>query len=77
MCEKEGRIGKENEKAGRLKHDTLGFGSEPVQYQVLCKDELAGAVDGPPDESDHQHLQPGALQQLHLVMEGQLQESWK
>lgn len=47
----------------------------PVQYQVLCKDEFTRTVDGPPDESDHQNLQPGALQQLHLVMEGQLQEA--
>lgn len=47
----------------------------PVQNQVLCKDEFPRTVDGPPDESDHQNLQPGALQQLHLVMEGQLQEA--
>lgn len=51
------------------------YSSLPVQYEVLCEDEFAGAVDGPPDEPDHQHLQPRALQQLHLVMERQLQES--
>ena len=32
--------------------------SLPVQYEVLCKDELARAVDRPPDKPDHQHLQP-------------------
>lgn len=53
----------------------LGFAPLPVQYQVLCKDEFAGAVDGPPDEADHQHLQPRALQELHLVVEGELQET--
>lgn len=49
--------------------------SVPVEYQVLSEDEFARTVDGPPDESDHQHLQPRALQQLHLVVEGQLQET--
>ena len=49
----------------------------PVQYEVLSEDEFARALDGPPDEADHQHLQPRALQQLHLVVEGQLQETWR
>lgn len=49
----------------------------PIQYEVLGKDEFAGAVDRPPDEPDHQHLQPGALQQLHLVMKAELQETYK
>lgn len=55
--------------------ETGKFSLVPIQYQVRCKDEFARVVDGPPDESYHQHLQPWALQQLNLVMEGQLQET--
>lgn len=51
--------------------------SVPVQYQVWCKDEFAGVVDGPPDESDHQDLQPGALQQFDLIMKGELHKTYK
>lgn len=45
------------------------YWSAPVQYEVLCKDEFARAVDGPPDEANHQYLQPRALQEQHLVVE--------
>lgn len=51
--------------------------SVPVQYQVRCKDEFARVVDGPPDESDHQDLQPGALQEFDLIMKGQLHKTYK
>lgn len=56
-------------------HKTGEFFSVPVQYQVRCKDEFARVVDGPPDESDHQDLQPGALQEFHLVVKGQLHKT--
>lgn len=52
------------------------FSVLPVQYEILCKDEFSRTVDGPPDEPNHQHLQPGALQQLNLVVQGQPQETW-
>lgn len=75
----------EERKAGEVKHEMgiwhvhrcAEFLLVPVQYQVWCKDEFAGVVDGPPDEPDHQDLQPGALQELDLVMKGQLHKTCK
>lgn len=60
--EKEGKGGEAEREAGMLHMCKMsGFLSVPVQYQVRRKDEFARVVDGPPDEPDHQHLQPGAL----------------
>lgn len=81
-CEGEREAEEKERTAGEVKHvahaqKTGEFFSVPVQYQVWCKDEFSRVVDGPPDESDHQDLQPGALQELYLIMKGQLHKTYK
>lgn len=76
--EKQRKAGGVKHKTGMLHmHQTGEFFSVPVQYQVWCKDEFARVVEGPPDEPDHQDLQPGALQELYLIMKGQLHKTCK
>lgn len=85
MCEGEWKAEEKERKAGEVKHEmamlhmhkTGEFFLVPVQYQVWCKDEFARVVHGPPDEPDHQDLQPGALQELYLIMKGQLHKTCK
>ena len=48
----------------------------PVQNEVWSKDELAGVVDGAPHQPHHEHLQPAALQEPHLVVQAELHEAW-
>lgn len=82
-CEGERRDGRESRRSetrDRTKKNTPENGAffpVPVQYQVWSKDEFPRVVDGPPDESDHQHLQPGALQELHLIVKRQLHKTYK
>lgn len=76
--EKERKAGEVKHETGMLHmHKTGEFFSVPVQYQVWGKDEFARVVDGPPDEPDHQDLQPGALQEFYLIMKRQLHKTYK
>lgn len=76
--EKEGETGKARHETGVLHMcKTSEFLLVPVQYQVWRKDEFARVVDGPPDEPNHQHLQPGALQEFHLIVKGQLHKTYE
>lgn len=74
--EKEGKRGEAEREASMLHMSKMSeFLSVPVQYQVWSKDELSRVVDGPPDEPDHQHLQPRALEEFHLIVKGQLHKT--
>ena len=53
-----------------------GICVSPVQNEVWSKDELAGVVDGAPHQPHHEHLQPAALQEPHLVVQAELHEAW-
>lgn len=49
----------------------------PAQAEVRGEDEFPWMVHWPPHQSDHQHLQPAALQQVHLVQETELDKPWR
>lgn len=52
-------------------------GWSPVQAEVGGKNEPTRVVHRPPHEPQHQHLQPAALQQVHLVEQAQVHKSCK
>lgn len=48
----------------------------PAQAEVGGEDKFPRMVHWPPHQADHQHLQPAALQQVHLVQETELYKPW-